>query len=223
MLKRAASAEFVGTFLLVFAGPGAMAVDAASGGAVGGVGIGLAFGAAVAGAMAAFRAISGAHINPEVTVGFLLRGERSARETGAYLLAQLGGAVAAAAAVRGIVGPAGELGASAPRIGGTDAALLSEVLLTFFLVLLVFRVGNDHLLGPLAVGGYVALAATGWGPVANASMNPARSFGPALVASAWAAHWVYWAGPLAGAGLAALADRILGPEPPPGSSATPVR
>ncbi len=211
MLRRALGAEFLGTFLLVFAGPGAMAVDAASAGAVGSVGIGLAFGAAVAAAMAAFRPYSGAHINPAVTFGLFLRENWPACRAAGYVLAQLGGAVAAAAAVRGIVGLEGDLGASAPRIGGTDAALLSETLLTFFLVLLVFRVGQEELLGPLAIGGYVALAATGWGPVANASMNPARSFGPAAVAAAWDAHWVYWAGPLAGAALAAAVDRLFAP------------
>ncbi len=210
-LGLAAAAEFLGTALLVFAGPGAMAVDAASGGGVGPTAIALAFGASVAASIVAFRDLSGSHINPAVTLALALRGQVAAKRVPVYWLAQLSGAAAAARGVRAVVGLRGDLGASAPRLEGTDAALLSEFLLTFFLVLLVFRAGSDRLLGPLAIGGYVALAAGGWGPVANASMNPARSFGPALVANAWSAHWVYWAGPLAGAaaaaGVAALLER----------------
>ncbi len=206
-------AEAIGTFGLVFGGPGAAAVDAASDGAVGTVGVGIAFGIVVMAMVFAFGPISGAHINPAVTVAFWVRGLISTSKAAGYIAAQLFGAVAAGFVIVGIVGDAGDAGASAPRIGGTDAALYSEIVLTFFLVIVVFLVAVDPRgngpLAPLAIGGYIGVAATGWGPIANASLNPARSFGPAVAADVWNAHWVYWVGPIAGAILGAFVARIL--------------
>lgn len=213
-------AEAVGTFALVFAGPGAIAVDAASGGAVTGVGIGLSFGLVVMAMIFALGHVSGCHINPAITAAFLVLRRISAARAAAYVAAQLAGAVLAGLAIVAIVGDAGDAGASAPRIGGTDAALWSEMILTFFLALTVVAVATDHRaqgpLAALAVGGFVAVAAMGWGPVANASMNPARSFGPAVAANTWDAHWVYWVGPIAGAIIAAGLYELLR-EPPPGT------
>jgi aquaporin Z len=157
--------------------------------------------------------VSGCHINPAVTVAFLaLRRIAPARAAG-YIAAQLVGGVLAGLAIVAIIGSEGDAGASAPRIGGTDAALWSEAILTFFLALVIFGVATDYRaegsFAGLAIGGYVAVAATGWGPIANASMNPARSFGPAVAANMWDAHWVYWVGPIAGALLAALVYQWL--------------
>jgi glycerol uptake facilitator-like aquaporin len=130
-----------------------------------------------------------------------------------YVAAQLLGAVLAGLAVVAIVGDEGQAGASIPRIGGVDAALWSEVILTFFLMLVIAGVATDHraqgAFAAIAIGGYVAFAATGWGPVANASMNPARSFGPAVAANVWDSHWVYWAGPIAGAVAAGIVYELL--------------
>jgi len=205
-------AEALGTFALVFAGPGAIAVDAASDGAVGTVGIGLAFGLMVMAMIVTLGHISGAHINPAITVAMAASGRLRMEKAAIYIVAQLAGASLAGLAIVAIVGDAGDagdagdVGASAPRIGGTDAALWSELILTFFLALVVFAVATDHRvdgrMAAMAVGGYVAMAATGWGPVANASMNPAGSFGPAIASGVWDAHWVYWVGPIVGAVLA---------------------
>jgi MIP family channel proteins len=206
-------AEALGTFALVFAGPGAAAVDFESGGAVGGVGVGLSFGLIVMAMIFAVGHISGCHINPAVTVAFAFLGRISALTATGYIAAQLLGAVLAGLAIVAILGDDGDAGATIPRINGADAALWSEIILTFFLVFVILGVATDHRAqGPfagIAIGGYVAFAATGWGPVANASLNPARTFGPAVAANVWDSHWVYWAGPLAGTLLAALVYEVL--------------
>lgn len=210
-------AEALGTFALVFAGAGALAVDAASGGAVTGVGVGLAFGFAVTAVILALGHVSGAHVNPAVTVAFLVTGRIGAARALAYAAAQLTGGGLAGLAIAAIVGDAGDAGATVPRIGGADAALLSEAALTFFLALIVFGVATDAraqgAFAGVAVGAWVGLAAIGWGPIANASMNPARSFGPAVASGEWTAHWVYWVGPIAGATLGALAYALLRARP----------
>lgn len=210
-------AEAIGTFALVFAGAGALAVDVASGGAVGGVGVGLSFGLVVMAMVFAVGHISGCHINPAVTIAFLATGRISGGRAALYIAAQLTGAVLAGLAIIVIVGTEGDAGASAPRMGGAGDALLAEFILAFFLVFVVFSVATDHRaqggMAAIAIGGYVAVAATGWGPVANASMNPARSFGPAVAANVWDAHWIYWLGPIAGGLLAAFVYELLR-EPP---------
>ncbi len=206
-------AELIGTFALVFAGPGSAAVDHASGGAVGDVGIGLAFGFTVMAMIYALGHISGCHINPAVTIAFLALRRISPGRAAGYIAAQLTGAVLAGLAIVAIVSGEGDAGATLPRIGGADAALWSEIILTFFLGLVIFGVATDYraegTLAGLAIGGWVAVAATGWGPIANASMNPARSFGPAVAANEWNSHWVYWVGPIAGTILAAIVYELL--------------
>lgn len=212
-------AEAIGTFALVFAGPGAIAVDAASNGAVGGVGIGIAFGLIVMVMIFALGHVSGCHINPAVTLAMRAAGRIDTGRAVGFIAAQLAGAVLAALAVVAILGDAGDAGASAPRIGGWDAALWSELILTFFLGFVIFSVATDDraqgAFAALAIGGYVGLAATGWGPIANASLNPARSFGPAVAANVWDSHWVYWVGPIVGAVLAAkVYDLLRAPTEP---------
>ncbi|MCC6388324.1 MAG: aquaporin [Dehalococcoidia bacterium] len=206
-------AEGLGTFALVFAGPGAVAVNAASGGAVTGVGIGMSFGLIVMAMIFALGHVSGCHINPAVTIAMRALGRIGSRRAAGYVAAQLAGAVIAGFAIVAIVGSDGDAGASAPHLGGTDAALWSEIILTFLLMFVILSVATDSRaqgsFAAIAIGGYVGFAATGWGPVANASMNPARSFGPAVAAGAWDAHWVYWAGPIAGALLAAAAYELM--------------
>ena len=221
-------AEALGTFALVFAGPGSVAVNAASGGAVTGVGIGISFGLIVMAMIFALGHLSGCHINPAVTIAMRALGRiENARALG-YIAAQLAGAVLAGFAIIAIAGDAGDAGATAPRIGGADAALWSELILTFFLMFVILSVATDSraqgTFAAIAIGGYVGFAATGCGPIANASMNPARSFGPALASGTWDSHWVYWAGPIAGALLAAAAYELLREphfrEPAPAPDAT---
>jgi MIP family channel proteins len=217
-------AEGLGTFALVFAGPGAIAVDAASGGGVGGVGIGLSFGLIVMAMIFALGHISGCHINPAITIAFVALRRIEAPRAAGYIAAQLLGAVLAALAIVAIVGDDGDAGATAPRIGGADAAFWSELILTFFLALVVFAVATDEraqgAFAAIAVGGYVAFAATGWGPVANASMNPARSFGPAVASGVWSSHWVYWVAPIAAALIAVAVYELLREPRTPGVGPT---
>ena len=206
-------AEAMGTFALVFAGPGAAAVDANSGGGVSGVGVGMAFGLIVMVMIFSLGHISGCHINPAVTIAFLALGRIAPAKAAGYVAVQLIGAVLAGLAIVAILGQTGDAGATTPHIGGTDAAFFSELILTFFLMFVILGVATDGraqgTMAAIAIGGYVGFAATGWGPVANASMNPARSFGPAVAANVWTAHWVYWVAPIVGTLLAAAVYELL--------------
>lgn len=215
-------AEFLGTFALVFAGPGAVAVDAASGGGVTGVGIGISFGLIVMVMIYSVGHISGCHINPAMTVAFVALGRMPVPKAAGYVVVQLVAAAAASLAVVAIVGDEGDAGATIPRINGADAAFWFELILTFFLAFVVFAVATDAraqgAFAAVAIGGYVGFAATGWGPVANASMNPARSFGPAVASGEWDSHWVYWVAPVAGALLAAAVYELLREPHTPGAA-----
>jgi len=213
-------AEALGTFALVFAGPGAAAVNVRSGGGVSNVGVGMSFGLIVMAMIFAVGHISGCHINPAVTIAFRAIGRMTTKRALGYIAAQLIGAVLAGLAIIAIVGHQGNAGATTPHINGARAAFWSELILTFFLVFVIFAVATDEraqgAFAAIAIGGYVGLAATGWGPVAGASMNPARSFGPAVAANVWDSGWVYWAGPIVGGLLAAVVYELLRePHTPP--------
>ncbi len=209
---RAYLAEMLGTFLLVFAGPGAVVISSVSEGGVSSLGISLSFGLAVAVVIFAIGHISGAHINPAVTLAFATFGSFPWRHVPAYVAAQLVGAVGAALVLRALFGNEATLGSTVPS-DGAGQALLLEVIITFFLMFVIVAVATDERAVPgaaaIAIGGYVALAATFSGPIAGASMNPARSFGPALASGTWSDHWVYWVGPVAGALLGAAAYGYL--------------
>jgi MIP family channel proteins len=212
-------AEALGTFALVFVGPGSAAVNAASGGGVAGVGIGLSFGLAVMTAIFTFGHISGAHINPAASSAFRALGMIDNVRFMGYVCAQLIGATLAGLAIYAILGDDVDAAATVPGIGGWDSALVSEVVLTFFLMMVIVAVATDDraqgAFAAIAIGGFVAAAATGWGPVAGASMNPARSFGPAVASGIWVDQWVYWVGPLAGTLLAVACYEILRPRASP--------
>ena len=210
-LWRRAGAECVGAFVLVLAGCGAIVVNERDG-ALGQVGMALTFGLAIMVMVAAAGHLSGAHFNPAVTLALALTRHFPWREAPIYWLAQMAGAVAAAGCLRLLFGPASQLGATLPA-GGAWQALGLEALLTAALMFVIMAVATDaradgHLAG-VAIGGVVALGALWAGPITGASMNPARSFGPALVAGVWDAHWVYWFGPLLGAALGAALYQIL--------------
>jgi aquaporin Z len=210
-LIRPLAAEFTGTFTFVFVGAGAIVVDAAKTGQLGLVGVALAQALALAIVITATMHISGGHINPAVTFGLWLAKKMDARSAGLYVVAQLLGAVLAALCVRALLPAlAGEVtGYGTPRISGllTDAQAVGiEGLLTFFLVGAVFGTvvsPEAPKVGGFGVGLVYGFGVLMGGPMTGAAMNPARAFGPALVAGDWQAQLIYWVGPLLGAALAA--------------------
>ncbi|HEU0027924.1 MAG TPA: MIP family channel protein [Ktedonobacterales bacterium] len=207
-LRAAVAAETVGTFGLVFAGCGAIMVDQLSSERVTHVGVGLVFGLIITVMIYATGHISGAHLNPAVTLGFTVSGRFPARRLPAYWAAQLAGAIAAALFLRWALGDVAHLGATTPAIGGVTTSFVMEALLTFFLMLVIMAVATDDRAqgraAALAIGATVGLEALFAGPVSGASMNPARSLGPALVAGIWTAQWLYLIAPAIGACVAAL-------------------
>lgn len=206
------AAEFVGTFGLVFAGTGAIVVDAESGGGVGHVGIGLTFGLIVMVMIYAGGHVAGAHFNPAVTLAFAVGRHFPWRTVPRYWAAQLGGALLGSALLGILFGDAADLGATRPR-GSAGQSLVLETVLTFFLMFVITAVATDtRAVGQaaaIAIGGTVGLEALFAGPISGASMNPARSLAPALVAWTWADQWLYVAGPLLGAVVGVLAYRFV--------------
>ncbi len=205
-LVRRAGAEAVGTYALVTAGCGAIVVNTDTG-ALGHVGVALTFGLVIMVMIASVGHISGAHFNPAVTVAFALARHLPWRDVPAYVLAQVAGAVSGALTLRLLFADTDSLGATVPA-GSALRSLGLEVLLTAVLMFVITAVATDTRavgqLAAVAIGATVALDALWGGPVSGASMNPARSFGPALVSGTWDAHWVYWLGPLAGATVGAF-------------------
>jgi aquaporin Z len=206
--------EFMGTFLLVLAGAGGAMVDAASGGQIGRAAGVTAPGLMVMAMILFMGAVSGAHLNPAVTFSFALRGDFPWRRVPGYIIVQLIGATAAVLVLRLVLGNVGGLGATAPGSGFTTTeAFAVELLLTFGLVSTILGTASTaQNVGPLSalgVGGYVILAGLWSSPVSGASMNPARSFGPALVGGEWSSYWVYLAGPALGGALAVGAAFLL--------------
>jgi MIP family channel proteins len=210
---RRAFAEALAAFALVFAGCGAIVADARYGGALGTVGVGLVFGLVIMVMVYATGHLSGAHINPAVTVAFTLTRHFPARDAAAYVTAQLAGASAAALLLLAAwpAEPA-HLGATVPHVGA-GTALLYEAVLTAILMFVIMAVATDTravgAAAAIAIGGAVALDALFGGPVTGASMNPARSFGPALASGEWHDLWIYVLGPLGGAALGALAYQVV--------------
>lgn len=217
-LGRRAVAEALAAFALVFAGCGAIVTNAEYGGALGAVGVSLVFGLIIMVMVYATGHLSGAHINPAVTVAFTLTRHFPARDAVAYIAAQLAGASAGAFLLLAAWSdqPA-ELGATVPSVGA-GTAFLYEVVLTAFLMFVITAVATDTravgAAAAIAIGGTVALDALFGGPVTGASMNPARSFGPALASGEWADFWVYVIGPVAGASVGALAYQFVRGESP---------
>ncbi|MEA2418390.1 MAG: aquaporin [Thermoleophilaceae bacterium] len=212
-LLRRAGAEAVAAFALVFAGCGAIVADARYDGALGAVGVSLVFGLVIMAMVYATGHLSGAHINPAVTVAFTLSRHFPPRDAVAYVGAQLAGAGAGALALLAVwPDQPGELGATLPSVGA-GSAFVYELLLTAFLMFVIMAVATDaRAVGAgaaIAIGGTVALDALFGGPVTGASMNPARSFGPALAAGQWHDFWIYVLAPVAGAGIGAAAYQLV--------------
>lgn len=217
-LLRRALAEAIAAFALVFAGCGAIVADTTTDGALGAVGVAATFGLIVMAMVYATGHLSGAHINPAVTIAFTLTRHFPPRDAVAYIAAQLAGATAAAFVLLAAwPGEPAALGATVPSVGA-GTALLYEVVLTAFLMFVIVAVATDTravgAAAALAIGGTVGLDALFGGPISGASMNPARSFGPALASGTWTDFWLYLAGPLVGAALGALAYQLVRGEHP---------
>jgi aquaporin NIP len=208
---RALLAEAVGTFALVFAGCGAVMVDAKTH-QLGHVGVAITFGLVIMFGIYAVGHISGAHFNPSVTLAFALSRHFPWSRAVGYWGAQLIGALAAAAILRGSLGNVADVGATLPS-GSQGQAFLWELILTFFLMFVIMAVATDtRAVGEaaaIAIGGTVGLDAMFGGPITGASMNPARSIGPALVSGNLHALWLYIVAPILGASLAALTYQFI--------------
>jgi aquaporin NIP len=182
-------------------------------GALGAVGVSLVFGLIVMVMIYAGGHLSGAHYNPAVTFAFTLARHFPAREAATYVVAQLAGGVTGALLLLAVWPDApADLGATVPSIG-VGAALLYEVVLTAFLMLVITAVATDtRAIGAaaaIAIGGTVGLDALFGGPVTGASMNPARSLGPALASGQWTDAWIYVIGPLAGAAIGVFTYELV--------------
>jgi MIP family channel proteins len=206
-------AETIGTFILVFIGTGAVVVDRLSEGAVTHLGISGVFGAVVAALIYTLGHISGAHFNPAVTLALWGSGFFPGQRVVPYIVGQCVGAIAASGLLRSIFGIVGNLGATLPLGDNWLQALIIETLLTFILMFVIFGAAVDRRapigFAGMAIGLTVMAAAAVMGPITGASMNPARSLAPALVAGLWQHHWVYWVAPIVGAQLAGWVYRWL--------------
>ena len=212
-LLRRAAAEAIGAFALVFAGCGAIVTDAVHAGVLGAVGVSLVFGLVIMAMVYATGHLSGAHLNPAVTLAFALTRHLPRREALAYLAAQVLGAIAAAALLLAVwPSQPADLGTTLPSVGA-GSAVAYEAVLTAFLMFVIMAVATDTraagAAAAIAIGGTVALDSLFGGGVTGASMNPARSFGPALVAGEWQQFWIYLVGPLLGALAAAWAYELV--------------
>jgi aquaporin NIP len=217
-LIRRAAAEGMAAFVLVFAGCGAIVADRIYGGSLGTVGIALVFGLVIMVMIYATGHLSGAHINPAVTVAFTITRHFPPRDAAAYVAAQLIGATLAALCLLAVwTSQPANLGATVPAVGA-GSALVYEAVMTAFLMFVIMAVATDTravgAAAAIAIGGTIGLDALFGGPVTGASMNPARSFGPALVSGEWSDFWIYLVGPVAGAALGALAYQLVRGDAP---------
>jgi len=218
---RALAAEAIGTFALVFAGAGAIMVDAKTH-ELGHVGVALSFGLVIMAMIYAVGHVSGAHFNPAVSFAFGLTRHFPWTRVAAYWGAQVAGALVAAGVLRGSLGDVAHLGATLPA-GSQSQAFLWEAVMAFFLMFVIMSVATDtRAVGEaaaIAIGGTIALDAMFGGPISGASMNPARSLGPAFVSGDLHALWLYVVAPLGGAALGALSYQFVrGEEAPVGDA-----
>jgi aquaporin Z len=198
--------EFLGTYALVFAGTGAIVIDAATNGAITHVGVSLTFGLIVMAMISTFGESSGAHLNPAVSVAFVAARRLPARDLAPYVGAQCAGALAASLTLRALFPESATLGATIPA-GTAGQSFMLEVVLAAILMLVILAVSSGSrekgITAGIAIGATVALEAMFAGPISGASMNPARSLAPAVVSGQTEHLWIYLVAPIAGA-LAAV-------------------
>ncbi len=210
------SAEFIGTFGLVFAWTGAIIVNELTNGSVTSLGSSIVFGLVVMVMVYAIGHVSGAHINPAVSLSFAITRHFPFRDLLPYWAAQLSGGVVASLILSRVFGTDTSLGVTLPS-GGAWQSFTMEFLLTFLLMFVIVSVATDvRAVGSaaaIAIGATIGLGAIVAGPVSGGSFNPARSFGPALVAGNFASHWIYWLAPMSGAVCGSIAYALIKEEP----------
>ena len=198
-------AELIGTFALVFCGTGAIVINQETAGSVGHVGVAITFGLIVMSMIYALGNISGAHLNPAVTIAFFLGRRFSAKQVTPYIIAQTMGAVLASLILRYLFPTNVLLGTTLPA-GSASQSFILEFLLTFFLMLVIINVATGSkeqgMFARLAIGSTVLLEAMFAGPICGASMNPARSFAPAIISGHMEHLWIYLTATITGAALA---------------------
>ena len=214
MSKRFIS-EIIGTFALVFCGTGAMVINDFTGGTVTHVGVAITFGLIVMGMIYAFGDISGAHMNPAVTIGFAYAKKFPWKEVPAYVLAQLIGAFLASGILLYLFPESQTLGATLPGLSALKVFIL-EIILSFFLMVVIINVSTGSkeigVVAGIAIGSVVLLEAMFAGPITGASMNPARSIAPAVVSGNIAGLWIYIFAPIIGCVLAVVSCKLVKDE-----------
>ena len=214
MSKRFIS-EIIGTFALVFCGTGAMVINDFTGGTVTHVGVAITFGLIVMGMIYAFGDISGAHMNPAVTIGFAYAKKFPWKEVPAYVLAQLIGAFLASGILLYLFPESQTLGATLPGLSALKVFIF-EIILSFFLMVVIINVSTGSkeigVVAGIAIGSVVLLEAMFAGPITGASMNPARSIAPAIVSGNIADLWIYIFAPIIGCVLAVVSCKLVKDE-----------
>jgi aquaporin NIP len=207
--------ELLGTFTLVFAGTGAIVINDVSGGVIGHAGIALTFGLVVMAMIYTFGEVSGAHLNPAVTLGFAVAGRFEWKNVPGYVLAQIIGAVAASGLLHWLFPAHEKLGVTLPA-GSAMQSFVLELILTAILMLAILRISTGAkekgITAGIAIGGIIALEAMFAGPICGASMNPARSLAPAIISGHLGHLWIYLTATVLGAFVAVPLAKMTKPE-----------
>jgi aquaporin NIP len=207
-------AEAIGTFTLVFCGTGAVTIDEITKGSVSHAGVAITFGLVVMAMIYAFGEQSGAHLNPAVTIAFAANKSLPVKKVFPYIVSQLSGALLASLLIYNLFPESALLGTTLPA-GTAMQSFILEIILTFFLMLVILRVATGSkeqgLFAGLAIGSVVLLEAMFAGPISGASMNPARSFAPAIISGHTEYLWIYLSAPVIGALVAVFIHQFIKP------------